>query len=97
MPSGARTAGGARPRKAPSAWNEPSRLIGKIEGIAMTDPRNIAHDKKIQQEKKHQHKEDSPGASQKVQPGRKPHMKPQPDSAPTAQPAAPESDEKAEG
>ncbi len=40
----------------------------------MTDPRNVAHDKKVQQEKKHRHEEIAPGADQKVQPGKKPHM-----------------------
>lgn len=39
----------------------------------MTDPRNIAHDKKIQQEKKHRGEEISPGAHKAPQPGRKPH------------------------
>jgi hypothetical protein len=42
----------------------------------MTDPRNIAHDKKVAQEKKHHHVEVSPGAEHAVQPGRKPHMAP---------------------
>ena len=42
----------------------------------MTDPRNVAHDKKVQQEKKHRHEEISPGASHAVQPGRKPHIAP---------------------
>ena len=40
----------------------------------MTDPRNIAHDKKVQQEKKHNHEEIAPGADAKPQPGRKPHL-----------------------
>lgn len=40
----------------------------------MTDPRNIAHDKKIQQEKKHHGEEVSPDASEKPQPGKKPHQ-----------------------
>ena len=40
----------------------------------MTDPRNVAHDKKVQQEKKHRHEEISPGATHSVQPGRKPHI-----------------------
>ncbi|MEP7303755.1 MAG: hypothetical protein ABI699_19730 [Caldimonas sp.] len=40
----------------------------------MTDPRNIAHDKKVQQEKKHRHEEIAPGADAKPQPGRKTHM-----------------------
>ena len=40
----------------------------------MTDPRNKMHDKRVQQEKKHQHLEIQPGAAQKVQPGKKPQM-----------------------
>jgi len=57
----------------------------------MTDPRNIAHDKKVAQEKKHRHEEVAPGAEHAVQPGKKPHMAPQPevaDDAATNQPAA---------
>lgn len=40
----------------------------------MTDPRNIAHDKKIQQEKKHRGEAIAPDAEHTPQPGRKPHM-----------------------
>jgi hypothetical protein len=40
----------------------------------MTDPRNVAHDKKIQQEKKHQDKEIAHGADKTPQPGKKTHM-----------------------
>ena len=40
----------------------------------MTDPRNKMHDKRVHQEKKHQHQEIAPGAAQKVQPGKKPQM-----------------------
>ena len=40
----------------------------------MTDPRNIAHDKKVQQEKKHHHEEVAPGADKTPQPGKKTHM-----------------------
>ena len=40
----------------------------------MTDPRNIAHDKKVQQEKKHHHEEVAPGAEHAPQPGKKPAM-----------------------
>ena len=47
----------------------------------MTDPRNIAHDKKVQQEKKHQHVEIASGAEHAVQPGRKPQITPKPDAA----------------
>lgn len=62
----------------------------------MTDPRNIAHDKKVQQEKKHHHVEIAPGADRAVQPGRKPHLAPKPDAADDnadvpAGPEAPES------
>lgn len=40
----------------------------------MTDPRNVAHDKKVQQEKKHRGEEATPGAEHAVQPGRKPKL-----------------------
>ena len=40
----------------------------------MTDPRNIAHDKKVQQEKKNHHEEVAPGAEHVPQPGKKPHL-----------------------
>ena len=40
----------------------------------MTDPRNIAHDKKVQQEKKHHDQEVAPGADKTPQPGKKTHM-----------------------
>ncbi len=39
-----------------------------------SDPRNVAHDKKVQQEKKHQGEELAPGADKKPQPGKKTHM-----------------------
>lgn len=40
----------------------------------MTDPRNIAHDKKVKQEKKRRGEEDAPGADRTPQPGKKTHM-----------------------
>ena len=40
----------------------------------MTDPRNVAHDKKVQQEKKHQGKELAPGADKTPEPGKKTPM-----------------------
>ena len=40
----------------------------------MTDPRNKAHDKKVQQEKKHHDEEIAPGADKMPQPGKKTHM-----------------------
>ena len=40
----------------------------------MSDPRNIAHDKKVQQEKKHHHEEIAPGADKTPEPGKKTHM-----------------------
>lgn len=47
----------------------------------MTDPRNVAHDKKVRQEKKHRREEVAPGSDQSVQPGKKPHMAPHTDTA----------------
>jgi hypothetical protein len=38
----------------------------------MSDPRNVAHDKKVTQEKKHEVKGPSPEDAHAVQPGRKP-------------------------
>ena len=40
----------------------------------MTDPRNIAHDKKVQQEKKHKGEDIAVGTDETPQPGKKPHM-----------------------
>lgn len=41
---------------------------------AMTDPRNIAHDKKIQHDKEHRGEEIAPDAEHTPQPGKKPHL-----------------------
>jgi hypothetical protein len=41
----------------------------------MTDPRNIAHDKKVQQEKKHHGEDIAPDAEHAPQPGKKPAIK----------------------
>ena len=41
----------------------------------MTDPRNVAHDKKVQQEKKHHGEVIAPDAEHALQPGKKPHIK----------------------
>lgn len=41
---------------------------------SMSDPRNVAHDKKVLQEKKHHGENPSAGTVEKVQPGRKPEM-----------------------
>jgi hypothetical protein len=43
--------------------------------MVMTDPRNVAHDKKVQQEKKHRGEEIAPGAEHAPQPGMKPALK----------------------
>ena len=40
----------------------------------MTDPRNVAHDKKVHQAKKHQGQELAPGADATPAPGKKTHM-----------------------
>ena len=59
----------------------------------MTDPRNIAHDKKVAQEKKHQHLEVAPAAGgHAVQPGRKPHQEPKQEPAPDATTDSPVTD-----
>jgi hypothetical protein len=44
------------------------------ERAPMTDPRNVAHDKKVQQEKKHRDEEIAPGSDKTPQPGKKTHM-----------------------
>ena len=41
----------------------------------MTDPRNVAHDKKVQQEKKHHGDDIAAEAEHAPQPGKKPHIK----------------------
>jgi len=41
----------------------------------MSDPRNVAHDKKVIQEKKKHGEDPAAGAVETVQPGRKPEMK----------------------
>lgn len=43
--------------------------------LGMTDPRNVAHDKKVQQEKKHRGEEIAPDAIHAPQPGQKPALK----------------------
>lgn len=51
----------------------------------MTDPRNIAHDKKVQQEKKHHGEKIAPGATETPQPGKKPTLEKDPDETETYQ------------
>jgi hypothetical protein len=48
----------------------------------MTDPRNVAHDKKVQQEKKKHHEEIAPGSEHVPQPGQKPKRRPDEDKKP---------------
>lgn len=40
----------------------------------MTDPRNVAHDKKVNHDKKNQGEEIAPGSEHAPQPGQKPRM-----------------------
>jgi hypothetical protein len=54
----------------------------------MTDPRNVAHDKKVQQEKKHKGEEIAHDADHAVQPGKKPHLEKHHEDAPEAPTAA---------
>ncbi len=42
----------------------------------MADPRNIAHDKKVIDEKKKHHEPVLPGAAETPQPGKKPSLEP---------------------
>ena len=50
-----------------------TRMSGHVR--CMTDPRNVAHDKKVQQEKKHRGEEIAPDAIHAPQPGQKPALK----------------------
>lgn len=63
----------------------------------MTDPRNIAHDKKVQQEKKHCGEEIAPGAEHAVQPGKKPHLVAANDDKPETEGETAEKDEQPAG
>ena len=48
----------------------------------MTDPRNVAHDKRVQQEKKHKGEDIAEGMTVTPQPGKKPpHEKHESDAA----------------
>lgn len=53
----------------------------------MTDPRNVAHDKKVQQEKKHHGEEAVTGAEHAPQPGKKPHLVPSEAPEPDVEPS----------
>ena len=46
-----------------------------VHVTCMTDPRNVAHDKKVQQEKKHRGEEIAPDAEHAPQPGLEPALK----------------------
>jgi hypothetical protein len=54
-----------------------ARRVSIIDSLKapMTDPRNVAHDKKVHQEKKHHGEEIAPEAVHAPQPGKKPHLK----------------------
>ena len=45
-----------------------------LKGQTMPDERNVAHDKKVQQDKEDRGEEIAPGAAGTPQPGRKPRM-----------------------
>ena len=47
----------------------------------MADPRNVAHDKKVQEEKKHHGEEVVPAATETPQPGKKPHLEEDPNKS----------------
>lgn len=48
-------------------------MLSQLPERRMTDPRNIAHDKKVRQEKKHRGEELAPGADHTPQLGKKTH------------------------
>ena len=49
-------------------------MLGQLrKDMQMTDPRNVAHDKKVQQEKKHRGEDVAPDADHSPQPGKKTH------------------------
>ena len=50
----------------------------------MTDPRNVAHDKKVASDKHAHGEEIAPGADETPQPGKKPHMEHDPAGDETA-------------
>jgi len=52
---------------------ELSRLA-PVRSLFMTDPRNVAHDKKVAHDKEAAGEDVAPGADETPQPGRKPHM-----------------------
>lgn len=51
----------------------------------MTDPKDVAHDKKVQQQKKHHGEKLAPGAAATPQPGKKPALNKEPGAAETYQ------------
>ena len=62
----------------------------------MTDPRNVAHDKKVQQEKKHRGEEIAPDSEHAPQPGRKPHLEHHASDHPPEPPPAAQTDDEAD-
>ncbi len=72
MGTGARGRSSVCPTRADELFAQ--HLLSLNESRKMTDPRNVAHDKKIQQEKKHRGEEIAPGADKTPQPGKKTHM-----------------------
>ena len=52
------------------------------KGLNMTDPRNIAHDKRVRQEKKHHGHMTDKGSHAMYRPGRKPHIQRPPNPEP---------------
>ena len=56
----------------------------------MTDPRNVAHDKKVQQEKKHHGEDIGADTTHAPQPGKKPQQRPHEPAA--EEPQAPQAD-----
>ena len=60
----------ARIPRLPGTGRGECRCMGGV----MSDPRNVAHDKKVQDEKKHHGEEVAEGATETPQPGKKPKL-----------------------
>lgn len=53
---------------------EPAATVAPTGRTEMPDERNVAHDKKVQQDKEDRGEEIAPGAAETPHPGRKPRM-----------------------
>ena len=86
----------ASPRR-PSFGRVPRPSPTTPEARPLADPRDVAHDKKVHEEKRKQGEEPVPAATEAPQPGMKPHLEPADEKGETYQQhAQQESDAEAE-